>query len=274
MILDLMRQVGGLAQGATVEVAVSSHHDRELAEKWCARTGNTLVSTDLDDAGVGAVVVRRGHPPDPAEVLGADRLPGVRLWLYTNFHCNLSCDYCCVSSSPQAAHRELGSERIGRIVGEAARWGVRELFLTGGEPFLLPDIATIISACVETLPTTVLTNGMVFKGRAAGPWIPCPGMGSHCRSAWTRRRRTCTTRTAAPVRGKRRLPESVSRYRWVSGYAWPRQSPPPRPANWPHFTSSSMRSVSQARISWCGRSPWKVLRPRGCRCAANRSFRR
>ncbi len=58
-----------------------------------------------------------------------------------------------------------GAERIGRIVGEAARWGVRELFLTGGEPFLLPDIDTIIATCVKQLPTTVLTNGMVFKGR-------------------------------------------------------------------------------------------------------------
>lgn len=94
-----------------------------------------------------------------------DRLPGVRLWLYTNFHCNLCCDYCCVSSSPSTPHRELGAERIGRIVGEAARWGVRELFLTGGEPFLLPDIDTIIATCVKQLPTTVLTNGMVFKGR-------------------------------------------------------------------------------------------------------------
>ncbi|ORB85392.1 radical SAM protein [Mycobacterium kansasii] len=166
VILDLMRQVGGLAQGATAEVAVSTHHDRELAEKWCARTGNTLVRADVDEAGAGALVVRRGHLPDPTEILGADRLPGVRLWLYTNFHCNLSCDYCCVSSSPQAARRELGAQRIGRIVGEAAHWGVRELFLTGGEPFLLPDIGAIISACAETLPTTVLTNGMVFTGRA------------------------------------------------------------------------------------------------------------
>jgi hypothetical protein len=166
VILDLMRQVGGLAQGATAEVAVTSARDQDLAQQWCARTGNTVVRADVDQAGAGTLVVRRGHPPDPASVLGADRLPGVRLWLYTNFHCNLSCDYCCVSSSPQAPRRELGAERIGRIVREAARWGVRELFLTGGEPFLLPDIGTIIQTCVNTLPTTVLTNGMVFKGRA------------------------------------------------------------------------------------------------------------
>ncbi|SOJ53269.1 Antilisterial bacteriocin subtilosin biosynthesis protein AlbA [Mycobacterium simulans] len=166
VILDLMRQVGGLAQGATAEVAICGDRDRSLAEQWCARTGNTVVRTDVDQAGVGTLVVRRGHPPDPASVLGAERLPGVRLWLYTNFHCNLSCDYCCVSSSPQAPHRELGAERIARIVREAADWGVRELFLTGGEPFLLPDIGTIIQSCVDGLPTTVLTNGMVFKGRA------------------------------------------------------------------------------------------------------------
>lgn len=166
VILDLMRRVGGLAQGATAAVAVSNARDQDLAEQWCARTGNTVVRADVDQGGVGTLVVRRGRPPDPASVLGADRLPGVRLWLYTNFHCNLSCDYCCVSSSPQAPRRELGAERIGRIVREAARWGVRELFLTGGEPFLLPDIGTIIQTCVDTLPTTVLTNGMVFKGRA------------------------------------------------------------------------------------------------------------
>jgi Radical SAM superfamily/4Fe-4S single cluster domain len=166
VILDLMRVVGALPHGATAEVTVHNHHDRELAERWCARTGNTLVRADLDPTGAGTLVVRRGHPPEPADVLGADRLPGVRLWLYTNFHCNLACDYCCVASSPRAAHRELGADRIARLVREAADWGVRELFITGGEPFLLPNIGTIIQTCVDTLPTTVLTNGMVFKGRA------------------------------------------------------------------------------------------------------------
>jgi radical SAM family protein/4Fe-4S single cluster protein len=177
VILDLMRVVGGLARGATAEVAARDHHDRDLAQRWCAHTGNTLVSADLDGTGAGTLVVRRGHPPDPADVLGADRLPGMRLWLYTNFHCNLACDYCCVASSPHAAHRELGAQRIARLVREAAHWGVREVFLTGGEPFLLPDIAAIIQTCAHTLPTTVLTNGMVFKGRARRALESLPRVG-------------------------------------------------------------------------------------------------
>jgi hypothetical protein len=166
VILELMRLMSSLAQGATGAVEVHSPAERDLAERWCERSGNTVVRAEVDATGAGTLVVRRGRPPDPADILGADRIPGARLWLYTNFHCNLACDYCCVASSPSAPRRELGANRIRRLVDEACGWGVREVFLTGGEPFLLPDIATIIADCVARLPTTVLTNGMVFKGRA------------------------------------------------------------------------------------------------------------
>ncbi len=165
VILDLMRLTATLADGATGEVRIESAADRELAERWCARSGNTVVGTDVDSSGAGTLTVRRGHPPDPRQVLGPDRMPGARLWMYTNFHCNLACDYCCVASSPRTPHRELGADRIARLAREAADWGVHEIFLTGGEPFLLADIGTIVRSCAELLPTTVLTNAMVFKGR-------------------------------------------------------------------------------------------------------------
>lgn len=164
VIIELMRRVVGLAQGATAEVAVYGDRDRDLAERWCANTGNTLVRADVDQTGVGTLVVRRGHPPDPASVLGPDRLPG------SGCGCTPTSTATCAATTAasrrhQAPRIANWAERIGRIVGEAARWGVRELFLTGGEPFLLPDIDTIIATCVKQLPTTVLTNGMVFKGR-------------------------------------------------------------------------------------------------------------
>ncbi len=164
VILELVRAVGYLADGGTVGVALTADTDLELARRWAERTGNSIVSSDVDESGVGTVVVRRGRVPDPALTLGADRLPGARLWLYTNFHCNLACDYCCVASSPRAERRELGLDRILRLVDQAAAWGVGELYLTGGEPFLLPDIAPIVRGCTEALPTTLLTNGMLFRG--------------------------------------------------------------------------------------------------------------
>jgi len=99
---------------------------------------------------------------------GVDNRPvGSRLWLYTNFDCNLRCDYCCVRSSPTAPRRELGLGRVQRIAREAAELGVKEIFVTGGEPFLLEDIGEILVSCAAAAPTTVLTNGMLFTGRRA-----------------------------------------------------------------------------------------------------------
>ena len=54
-----------------------------------------------------------------------------------------------------------------RIAREAAELGVKEIFVTGGEPFLLEDIGEILVACAAATPTTVLTNGMLFTGRRA-----------------------------------------------------------------------------------------------------------
>src|SRR5690348_9019812 len=94
-----------------------------------------------------------------------NRPVGSRLWLYTNFDCNLRCDYCCVRSSPTAPRRPLGLSLVQRIAREAAELSVKEIFVTGGEPFLLEDIGEILLSCAAAAPTTVLTNGMLFAGR-------------------------------------------------------------------------------------------------------------
>jgi pyruvate-formate lyase-activating enzyme len=161
VVLDLVERVGAAALGATVRVPVQPG-DADTVAAWCARTGNELLSAHGDHA-----VVRRGRPAPVVDALGdlpAAQRPGARLWLYTNFDCNLACDYCCARSSPTAARRAIGVDRIRQLATEAAGAGVREIFLTGGEPFLLPDLDQIVAACVDRLPTTLLTNGMLFRG--------------------------------------------------------------------------------------------------------------
>ena len=130
-------------------------------EAWCRFTRNSLVETTAE-AGRTRWVIRCGAAPANAD---ADRPVGARLWLYTNFDCNLQCGYCCVRSSPKAPRRALGLDRVRRIAREAAELGVSEIFVTGGEPFLLKDIGDILDACAAAAPTTVLTNGMLFAGR-------------------------------------------------------------------------------------------------------------
>ncbi len=100
------------------------------------------------------------------DLFGTAAFPS-RLWIYTNFHCNLACDYCVVASSPRARRRSIGIERFRHVVDEAVAEGFLELYLTGGEPFLEPDIVAMLEYASERLPTVVLTNAMVFTGRRA-----------------------------------------------------------------------------------------------------------
>jgi diadenosine tetraphosphatase ApaH/serine/threonine PP2A family protein phosphatase/pyruvate-formate lyase-activating enzyme len=88
-----------------------------------------------------------------------------RLWIYSNFHCNLACDYCVVASSPGARPRELSGERFRAVVDEAAREGFQEIYITGGEPFVHPEIVSLVEYAADRLPTVVLTNAMLFTGR-------------------------------------------------------------------------------------------------------------
>ena len=144
-------------------VAVVGSHETigpEL-ETWCRFTANPLIEATVEQ-GRTRWVFRCGT----AALHGEENRPlGSRLWLYTNFDCNLRCDYCCVRSSPTAPRRALGLDRVKRIAREAAELGVKEIFVTGGEPFLLEDIDQILLACAAAAPTTVLTNGMLFTGR-------------------------------------------------------------------------------------------------------------
>ena len=161
LLPDLIAALRRSRKGDLVAVISSDPGIGPELEAWCRFTRNSLVDMAVEE-GRTRWVLRYGEPP---EDVGEDRPVGSRLWLYTNFDCNLSCDYCCVRSSPKAPRRALGIERVRRIAVEAAELGVSEIFVTGGEPFMLPDIGEILVTCAAAAPTTVLTNGMLFAGK-------------------------------------------------------------------------------------------------------------
>ncbi len=88
-----------------------------------------------------------------------------RLWIYSNFHCNLACEYCVAASSPRARKRSIGLERFRALIDEAVREGFAEVYVTGGEPFIEPGIVQMLEYASDRLPTVVLTNAMLFTGR-------------------------------------------------------------------------------------------------------------
>jgi TusA-related sulfurtransferase len=104
LLPELVAALRRSRKGDLVAVISSEPNVGAELEAWCRFTHNTLVDTTVE-AGRMRWVVRYGEAPANAD---ADRPVGSRLWLYTNFDCNLRCDYCCVRSSPKAPRRALG----------------------------------------------------------------------------------------------------------------------------------------------------------------------
>jgi MoaA/NifB/PqqE/SkfB family radical SAM enzyme len=87
-----------------------------------------------------------------------------KLWIYTNYDCNLRCTYCVAKSSPNAARRSIGVHNAKQLVDEAVALGFDHVFFTGGEPFLLPDIYDMLAHAAMRVKTSVLTNAMLLRG--------------------------------------------------------------------------------------------------------------
>jgi MoaA/NifB/PqqE/SkfB family radical SAM enzyme len=87
-----------------------------------------------------------------------------KLWLYTNYDCNLHCSYCVAESHPRAPRRALPLDTVRRLVDEALPLGFDHFFFTGGEPFLLDDIYPMLAYASARAATTVLTNAIPLRG--------------------------------------------------------------------------------------------------------------
>ena len=77
--------------------------------------------------------------------------------------CNLRCNHCFISCSPE--NHTLGLmkfEQFKPYLDEAQKYGVKEYYFTGGEPFINPDIFRILQATLAVGPVTVLTNATRF----------------------------------------------------------------------------------------------------------------
>jgi hypothetical protein len=56
----------------------------------------------------------------------------------------------------------MAVEIAARACEEFAGLGGREILLTGGEPFLVPELGELVDAGAAWAPVTILTNGMVY----------------------------------------------------------------------------------------------------------------
>jgi MoaA/NifB/PqqE/SkfB family radical SAM enzyme len=102
---------------------------------------------------------------------------GDRLWLYATYHCNLACVYCLTESHPRIARRRaVPRERLVELAQQARELRFRSLGVTGGEVFMLPDMAETLGELGSMLPTVALTNGTLFTDRLLERLVPLAGL--------------------------------------------------------------------------------------------------
>ncbi|MDE1819357.1 MAG: radical SAM protein [Euryarchaeota archaeon] len=164
-LLDLLGGLRHVRDGELVALVGSAPHLREHLARWSQLTGHRLVEVlELPDGNV-RYVVRKGPLPRGRDEEGeVEEGPGERLWIYSNFQCNLACDYCCVRSSPRVAPRALPTRTVRDLARQAEELRFHRILVTGGEPFLSPALGETLRACLDHLPTTVLTNGTLLSG--------------------------------------------------------------------------------------------------------------
>jgi len=86
------------------------------------------------------------------------------LWVQiTGTWCNLECRHCINASGPKSPWlKPLDAATIERAIREAEAMGVKEIYFTGGEPFLHGEILPLLEVALAAAPTTVLTNGTLI----------------------------------------------------------------------------------------------------------------
>jgi AdoMet-dependent heme synthase len=104
------------------------------------------------------------HPVPTAPFRGLSTL-----WIQiTGTWCNLECTHCINASGPLAPWlKPLDPATVRRAIAEADALGVKEIYFTGGEPFLHQAMVPLLARSLEVAPTTVLTNGTFVDERLA-----------------------------------------------------------------------------------------------------------
>ncbi|MBN2482657.1 MAG: radical SAM protein [Candidatus Omnitrophica bacterium] len=81
------------------------------------------------------------------------------LQLSVTYRCNLNCKMCSIAHHLDK-EEELSTEQIFHVIDEAKRYGIKEILLTGGEPFLREDIYRILKYIGDNqMFSIVTTNG-------------------------------------------------------------------------------------------------------------------
>ncbi|MFW6192375.1 MAG: radical SAM protein [Gemmatimonadota bacterium] len=80
--------------------------------------------------------------------------------------CNLRCSHCFISCAPDNhTFGFMDADTVLEWVERARPLGVKEYYLTGGEPFMNRDLPAMVEAILQVGPVSILTNGTLLRER-------------------------------------------------------------------------------------------------------------
>jgi cyclic pyranopterin phosphate synthase len=79
--------------------------------------------------------------------------------------CNLSCIYCH-KEGEKSPKEQLSAEDIAEILRVAAKFEIRSVKFTGGEPLLRPDLVSIVQSVPSGMESSLTTNGTLLADLA------------------------------------------------------------------------------------------------------------
>lgn len=85
--------------------------------------------------------------------------------LYLTNVCNLKCGFCDIGVSNASGHKhkiaELSKSQIDKIIEAMVKMGTREIYITGGEPFLAKNLWYLLELCSKN---SILVDGITTNG--------------------------------------------------------------------------------------------------------------
>ncbi|MGQ9730732.1 MAG: radical SAM protein [Candidatus Zipacnadales bacterium] len=87
----------------------------------------------------------------------------------------MRCNYHCLGcySQNRSSERELSTEELDALLGEAGAFGVSSIVLTGGEPLLRDDLVDLIERHQRML-FVLVTNGSLLTVQTPNDWLTAP----------------------------------------------------------------------------------------------------
>jgi MoaA/NifB/PqqE/SkfB family radical SAM enzyme len=77
--------------------------------------------------------------------------------------CNIACRHCFISCGPKANQIPMMTvEEVRCALDDGAASGLRQVYFTGGEPFLHPQVRELVDLALAVAPLTVVTNGILL----------------------------------------------------------------------------------------------------------------